>query len=132
MLTIGQVASRAGLRASAIRYYEAQGLLPAALRHAGKRVYDDSILDRLAMIALAAGRRPPRLQVPYGAARAAAALRLLNRHEIALARLPMWFSSEKAKRELGYFAGPGRRRRPAGGRRGPRTVSWPIERSANQ
>jgi MerR family redox-sensitive transcriptional activator SoxR len=53
MLTIGQVASRAGLRASAIRYYEAQGLLPAAFRHAGKRVYDDSILDRLAMIALA-------------------------------------------------------------------------------
>ena len=53
MLTIGQVASKAGLRASAIRYYEAEGLLPPASRHGGKRVYDASILDRLAMIALA-------------------------------------------------------------------------------
>jgi len=58
------------------------------------------------MIARAAGRRPPRLRVPYGAARAAAAVRLLNRHEIALARLPMWFSSEKARRELGYEPAP--------------------------
>src|SRR5213594_3012344 len=53
MLTIGQVASRAGLRASAVRYYEAQGLLPAASRRGGKRVYDASILERLAVIALA-------------------------------------------------------------------------------
>lgn len=58
------------------------------------------------LIAKAAGRRPPRLRVPYGAARAAAGLGLLNRHEIALARLPMWFSSEKAGRELGYEPGP--------------------------
>jgi MerR family redox-sensitive transcriptional activator SoxR len=53
MLTIGQVAIRAGLRASAIRYYEAQGLLAAASRQGGKRMYDVSILDRLAVIALA-------------------------------------------------------------------------------
>ena len=53
MLTIGQVAARAGLRASAIRYYEAQGLLPAASRQGGKRIYDASIFDRLAVIALA-------------------------------------------------------------------------------
>ena len=59
-----------------------------------------------ALIAPAAGRKPPRLAVPYGAARAAAALGLLNRHEIALARLPMWFSSAKAGRELGYQPGP--------------------------
>ena len=53
MLTIGQVAQRAGLRASAIRYYEAQGLLPPAPRHGGKRVYDASILVRLSAIDLA-------------------------------------------------------------------------------
>ena len=68
---------------------------------------EDMLLsDVFAMIAHAAGRRPPRLRVPYGAARAAAAVGLLNRHEIALARLPMWFSSAKARRELGYEAGP--------------------------
>jgi len=53
MLTIGQVATRAGLRASAVRYYEAQGLLPTAARQGGKRVYDPSIVDRLGFIALA-------------------------------------------------------------------------------
>jgi len=40
MLTIGQVASRTGLRASAIRYDEAQGLLPRAPRQAGKRMQE--------------------------------------------------------------------------------------------
>jgi MerR family transcriptional regulator, redox-sensitive transcriptional activator SoxR len=53
MLTIGQVASQTGLRASAIRYYEAQGLLPAPLRRSGKRVYSTSILERVAVIELA-------------------------------------------------------------------------------
>ena len=53
MLTIGQVALRAGLRASAIRYYEEQGLLPRALRTGGKRIYETSILERLAVIELA-------------------------------------------------------------------------------
>ena len=67
---------------------------------------DLTLRDAFGLIARAAGRRPPRLGVPYGAARAAAAVGLLNRHEIALARLPMWFSSEKARRELGYDPGP--------------------------
>jgi MerR family redox-sensitive transcriptional activator SoxR len=53
MMTIGQVAERAGLRPSAIRYYEAQGLLPAASRRSGRRVYEPSIVERLAVIALA-------------------------------------------------------------------------------
>ena len=59
-----------------------------------------------ALIASAAGRRAPRLRVPYAVARAGAALRLLNPHAVALARLPMYFSSEKATRELGYRPGP--------------------------
>lgn len=53
MLTIGQVAARAGLNASAIRYYESQGLLPSPPRLGGKRVYDASIFERLAVIGLA-------------------------------------------------------------------------------
>lgn len=53
MLTIGQVASRTGLRASAIRYYESRGLLPKASRVGGRRVYEQSVLQRLAIIALA-------------------------------------------------------------------------------
>jgi MerR family redox-sensitive transcriptional activator SoxR len=53
VLTIGQVAARAGLSASAIRYYEQQGLLPPPIRSGGRRVYDRTILDRLAVIELA-------------------------------------------------------------------------------
>lgn len=53
MLTIGEVAARSGLRASAIRFYESEGLLPMAIRHGGKRVYDASILERVAAIQLA-------------------------------------------------------------------------------
>jgi DNA-binding transcriptional MerR regulator len=53
MLPIGQVARRAGITASAIRYYENEGLLPRALREGGRRVYDEPILDRLRLIELA-------------------------------------------------------------------------------
>jgi dihydroflavonol-4-reductase len=62
--------------------------------------------DFFAAVAAAAGRPAPRLRVPYAAARAAAAVGLVNRDEVALARLPMFFSSEKAGRELGYRPGP--------------------------
>jgi len=53
MLTIGQVTAQTGLRASAIRYYESRGLLPKASRVGGKRVYEQSVLDRIAIIELA-------------------------------------------------------------------------------
>jgi DNA-binding transcriptional MerR regulator len=53
MLAIGEVARRAGIAASAVRYYELQGLVPRADRRGGKRVYADDILDRLALIRLA-------------------------------------------------------------------------------
>lgn len=58
--------------------------------------------DLFAQIAAVAGRPRPRIRVPYSAARAAALLGLVNRHEVRLARLPMFFSSAKAERELGY------------------------------
>ena len=55
-----------------------------------------------ALIARAANRRPPRLELPYGAVRMLARVGVANRNEVELARLPAWFSSEKACRELGY------------------------------
>jgi dihydroflavonol-4-reductase len=67
---------------------------------------DLSLRDAFAAIAAAAGRPRPRLRVPYAAARAGAALGLANRNEVRLARIPMFFSSEKAERELGYRPGP--------------------------
>ncbi len=52
-LTIGEVARRAGLRPSALRYYERAGLLPAPQRINGRRRYDPGVLQRLAAIRLA-------------------------------------------------------------------------------
>lgn len=49
-LTIGEVAKKAGLRASAIRFYERSGLLPKPIRLKGQRRYDSSILARLAVL----------------------------------------------------------------------------------
>jgi MerR family redox-sensitive transcriptional activator SoxR len=59
MLTIGEVAESTGVAASALRYYEREGLIPRADRRGGKRVYGEEILDRLALIgaAKAAGFR---------------------------------------------------------------------------
>ena len=53
MLTIGQVAREAGLRASAIRFYEKEGLVPKALRAGGQRRYGREILRQLAVIEFA-------------------------------------------------------------------------------
>lgn len=52
-LTIGQVARRAGLNLSAIRYYEAKGLLPEAPRVSGQRRYTEDTLARLGVIDVA-------------------------------------------------------------------------------
>jgi MerR family redox-sensitive transcriptional activator SoxR len=51
-LSIGEVARRAGLRTSALRYYEKIGLLPRPPRVGGQRRYDPHILDRLAIVRL--------------------------------------------------------------------------------
>ena len=49
-MTIGQVAEQSGLAASAIRFYEKAGLLPRPSRIGGRRQYDPSILERLAVV----------------------------------------------------------------------------------
>jgi MerR family transcriptional regulator, redox-sensitive transcriptional activator SoxR len=56
-MSIGQVASRAGVRPSALRYYESVGLLPPPERKNGRRRYDGEVLrevlDRLAVVRVA-------------------------------------------------------------------------------
>jgi MerR family redox-sensitive transcriptional activator SoxR len=52
-MTIGQVAARAGLNTSHIRYYEEIGVLPAPERVSGQRRYDVGVLHRLAIIDVA-------------------------------------------------------------------------------
>jgi MerR family redox-sensitive transcriptional activator SoxR len=47
------VAKRAGISASAIRYYEKEGLILQADRQGNARVYGADIFDRLALIELA-------------------------------------------------------------------------------
>jgi MerR family transcriptional regulator, redox-sensitive transcriptional activator SoxR len=52
-LTIGQVAARAGVNTSHIRYYEDVGVLPQPERVGGQRRYGDDVLHRLSIIDVA-------------------------------------------------------------------------------
>jgi MerR family transcriptional regulator, redox-sensitive transcriptional activator SoxR len=49
-MMIGQVAKESGLAASTIRFYEQAGVLPKPIRVGGRRQYDPSILERLAVL----------------------------------------------------------------------------------
>jgi MerR family transcriptional regulator, redox-sensitive transcriptional activator SoxR len=52
-MSIGEVAEAAGLRPSAIRFYEQLGLLAEPPRVGGKRRYDRAVLERLAILRFA-------------------------------------------------------------------------------
>ena len=52
-MRIGEVARRAGVRVSLIRYYEEIGLLPEPTRVSGQRRFDETVLRRLAVIDVA-------------------------------------------------------------------------------
>jgi DNA-binding transcriptional MerR regulator len=52
-MAIGEVARRAGIAPSAIRYYERASLLPKPARQSGRRRYDPDILGRLEIIRIA-------------------------------------------------------------------------------
>jgi dihydroflavonol-4-reductase len=67
---------------------------------------DLPLADMFAAIARLAGRPRPRLRVPYTVAQVAGIAGIVNRDEVRLARLPMYFSSEKARSRLGYEPGP--------------------------
>jgi MerR family redox-sensitive transcriptional activator SoxR len=49
-VTIGEVAAKAALAASAIRYYERTGLLKQPFRKNGRRIYSDEVLHQLVII----------------------------------------------------------------------------------
>ena len=52
LLTITEVGEAAGLQSSALRYYEREGLIEPAGRAGGRRLYDESVLQRLAVVSL--------------------------------------------------------------------------------
>jgi MerR family redox-sensitive transcriptional activator SoxR len=52
-LSIGEVARETGLRASALRFYEKSGILPAPPRRSKQRRYDEAVLGRIYIIKLA-------------------------------------------------------------------------------
>jgi MerR family redox-sensitive transcriptional activator SoxR len=50
LLTIGEVAGRSGMAASALRFYEQEGLISSSRTPGGARRYPRSVLRRLAII----------------------------------------------------------------------------------
>lgn len=52
-LTVGEVAQRSGFAASAVRYYDREGLISADRSSGGQRRFDRSVLRRLAFISAA-------------------------------------------------------------------------------
>ena len=55
-MAIGEIAAKAGIRPSAVRFYESVGLLPVPRRVNRQRRYDPAVLERLALIQLAQQR----------------------------------------------------------------------------
>ena len=51
-LDIGEVVRRAGVPASTLRFYEEKGLIVSVGRHGLRRLFDEKVLERLALIAL--------------------------------------------------------------------------------
>jgi MerR family redox-sensitive transcriptional activator SoxR len=52
-LSIGEVAQRVGINASAIRYYERAGVLPEPARQSGQRRYSEETVRRLGILDVA-------------------------------------------------------------------------------
>ena len=50
LLTVGEVTHRSGMAASALRYYEREGLISATRTSGGQRRYERGVLRRLAFI----------------------------------------------------------------------------------
>ncbi|MCU1351206.1 MAG: MerR family transcriptional regulator [Acidimicrobiales bacterium] len=53
VLDIAEVAQQSGLPASTLRYYEERGLIASIGRRGLRRLFDEEILERLALISLA-------------------------------------------------------------------------------
>ena len=85
-MRIGEVAERAGVKTSLIRYYESIALLPEPERVGGQRRYDERVLRRLEVIDVAqrAGMRLDeiRLLVEHGSEPMSVPLRELATHKL--------------------------------------------------
>jgi dihydroflavonol-4-reductase len=99
-----------GLNVVDVRDVAAGHVLALDRGRAGERYLlggaDLTLAELFSAIARIAGRSRPRVCVPYPVTVGAAQLGLANRDEVRLARTPMFFSSAKAERELGYRPGP--------------------------
>ncbi|HEY0014749.1 MAG TPA: helix-turn-helix domain-containing protein [Longimicrobium sp.] len=51
-MDIGEVARRAGVPVSTLRFYEQKGLIASTGRHGLRRLFDPGVLERLALIAV--------------------------------------------------------------------------------
>ncbi|HET8708318.1 MAG TPA: MerR family transcriptional regulator, partial [Pseudomonadales bacterium] len=51
-MDIGEVAKKSGVPASTLRYYEEKGLITSTGRSGLRRLFNDSVLEQLALIAL--------------------------------------------------------------------------------
>jgi MerR family transcriptional regulator, redox-sensitive transcriptional activator SoxR len=103
-IPIGELARRAGVRPSAIRYYEEIGLLPTPGRVAGRRRYGPQALERLSVIAAAqrAGLKLGEIRELLHAddrGVASAALQQLARHKLPQVRARIE-RAERVKRWL--------------------------------
>ncbi len=49
-MRVGELAERAGVSVRSLRYYEACGLIDAGRSSGGQRVYDDAVIERVAII----------------------------------------------------------------------------------
>ena len=83
-LTIGELAGRAGLAPSAIRYYERVGVLPPPARVAGRRRYGEDTVRRLGAVAVAkeAGFTLAEIRVLLASGAAGATLRTLAERKL--------------------------------------------------
>lgn len=52
-MDIAELSRRSGLPASTLRYYEEKGLIASVGRHGLRRIFDDAVTQKLALIALA-------------------------------------------------------------------------------
>ena len=57
ILDIGEVAKRSGLPVSTLRFYEEKGLIASIGRNGLRRIFDASVLERLALITLGRNAR---------------------------------------------------------------------------
>src|SRR5215213_7469799 len=51
-MDIGEVARQSGLPASTLRFYEEKGLIASIGRHGLRRMFDDGVVERLALVTL--------------------------------------------------------------------------------